>query len=128
MRLAPVVDGFVLDEIPLRGAISARRARRAIFIVRSENGAHGGGLERKKVGHVFHYFSKVGVAAINLTDGDLKVGDTVQIQGPTTNFTQPVESMQIEQQPVVKAAKGQSVGIRVKERVREKDLVYAVTP
>lgn len=85
-------------------------------------------MERKKVGHVFHYFSKVGVAAINLTDGDLKVGDTVQIQGPTTNFTQPVESMQIEQQPVVKAAKGQSVGIRVNERVREKDLVYAVTP
>lgn len=77
---------------------------------------------------MFHYFSKIGVAAINLTDGDLKVGDTVQIQGPTTNLTQPVESMQIEQQPVGRAAKGQSVGIRVKERVREKDLVYAVTP
>ena len=84
-------------------------------------------MEREKVGEVFHYFSKLGVAALRLTDGGLKVGETVQIQGPTTNLTQTVESMQIEQTPVKFATKGQNVGIRVKDKVREKDLVYRVT-
>ena len=84
-------------------------------------------MEREKVGEVFHYFSKLGVAALRLTDGGLKVGETVQIQGPTTNLTQTVESMQIEQTPVKFATMGQSVGIRVKDKVREKDLVYRVT-
>jgi translation initiation factor IF-2 len=85
-------------------------------------------MEREKIGEVFHYFSKLGVAAIRLTDGALKVGDTIQIQGPTTNLTQAVDSMQIEKGPVRAATKGQSVGLRVKEKVREKDLVYRVTP
>ena len=84
-------------------------------------------MEREKIGEVFHYFSKLGVAAIRLTDGGLKVGDTIQIQGPTTNLTQTVDEMQIEQTPVKSASKGQSVGVRVKDKVREKDLVYRVT-
>ncbi len=73
---------------------------------------------------MFHYFSKIGVAAIRLTDGDLKIGDTIQVQGPTTNLTQVVDSMQIELQPVTGATTGQSVGLKVMEKVREKDLVY----
>ena len=85
-------------------------------------------MEREKIGEVFHYFSKLGVATIRLTDGGLKVGNTVQIQGPTTNLTQVVDSIQIEQTPMMSASKGQSVGIRVKDKVREKDLVYRVTP
>ncbi len=81
-------------------------------------------MEREKVGEVFHYFSKLGVAAVRLTDGDLKVGDTIQVQGPTTNLTQVVDSMQIEQATVNGATRGQSVGLKVKEKVRERDLVY----
>ena len=84
-------------------------------------------MEREKIGEVFHYFSKIGVAAIRLTDGDLKVGDTIQVQGPTTNLTQVVDSMQIEQQSVEAATRGQSVGLKVKEKVRERDLVYRMT-
>ena len=83
-------------------------------------------VERHKVGEVFHYYSKVGVAAIRLADGALAVGDTIQVQGPSTNITQTVESMQIEQIPVTRAERGESVGIKVKEKVREKDLVYRV--
>jgi translation initiation factor IF-2 len=83
-------------------------------------------LERQKIGEVFHYFSRIGVAAVRLTDGDLKVGDTIQVQGPTTNLTQVVDSMQIEQDTVTGATKGQSVGLKVKEKVREKDFVYRV--
>ena len=83
-------------------------------------------MEREKIGEVFHYFSKLGVAAIRLTEGGLRVGETIQIQGPTTNLTQTVDSMQIEQTPVKSAAKGQSIGIRLKDKAREKDLVYRV--
>ena len=85
-------------------------------------------MEREKIGEVFHYFSKLGVAAIRLTEGPLSVGDTIQIQGPTTNLTQTVDSMQIEQDGVPGARRGQSVGIRVREKVRERDLVYRVVP
>ena len=84
-------------------------------------------MERAKVGEVFHYFSKLGVAAIRLTDGGLKVGDTIRVQGPTSNVTQTVDSMQIEQDAVKAATKGQSVGLKMKDKVREKDLVYVVT-
>lgn len=84
-------------------------------------------MERTKIGEVFHYFGKIGVAAIRLTDGALAVGDTVQIQGPTTNLTQTIDSMQIEHASVSRAEKGQEVGVRVQEHVREKDLVFKVT-
>jgi translation initiation factor IF-2 len=83
-------------------------------------------MEKEKVGEVFHYFTKAGVAAINLTDSYLQVGDTVLIQGVTTNLTQKVESMQVENTPLQRAETGQSVGIKVSEKVREKDLVYRV--
>jgi putative protease len=83
-------------------------------------------MEKEKVGEVFHYFTKAGVAAINLTDSYLQVGDTVLMQGVTTNLTQKVESMQVENTPVQRAEMGQSVGIKVSEKVREKDLVYRV--
>ena len=83
-------------------------------------------MERQKIGEVFHYYSKIGVAAIRLADGALAVGDTIQVQGPSTNLTQTVESMQIEQRSVTRAERGQSVGIKVKEKVREKDLVYRI--
>jgi len=83
-------------------------------------------MERIKVGEVFHYFGKAGVAAIRLTDGDLALGDTIQIQGPSTNLTQVVESMQIEHAPVERATRGQEVGVKVNGRAREKDLVYKV--
>jgi putative protease len=83
-------------------------------------------MEKEKIGEVFHYFTKAAVAAIKLTDSYLQVGDTILIQGVTTNLTQRVESMQIENTPVQRAEMGQSVGIKVSEKVREKDLVYRV--
>jgi len=85
-------------------------------------------MERVKIGEVFHYFGKIGVAAIRLTDGALAVGDTIQVQGPTTNLTQVVEGMQIEHGGVARAEKGQEVGVKLNERARERDLVYKVLP
>ncbi len=85
-------------------------------------------MERTKIGEVFHYFGKIGVAAIRLTDGALAVGDTIQVQGPSTNLTQTVETMQIEHGGVSRAEKGQEVGVKLNERARERDLVYKVLP
>lgn len=81
-------------------------------------------MERVKIGEVFHYFTKIGVAAIRLTDGAIAVGDRVVIQGPTTNLEQPVDALQIEHMTVSSARQGQEVGMKVQDRVREHDFVY----
>jgi hypothetical protein len=79
--------------------------------------------KEKKIGEVAHYFGKIGVAAIKMKD-EMKVGDTIHIKGHTTDFEQVVDSMQIEHENVQKAEPGQSIGLKVVERVRETDLVY----
>jgi putative protease len=83
-------------------------------------------MEEKKIGEVIKYFGKIGVAAIRLTEGPLKVGDTMHFVGHTTDFTQVVDSMQIENQNVQEARPGADLGIRTKEKVREHDVVYKV--
>ena len=83
-------------------------------------------MVEEKVGVVEHFFTNISVAAIKITDGELKVGDTIHIVGATTDFKQKVESMQINKQPVEVARPGDEVGIKVVERVREKDVVYKV--
>jgi putative protease len=76
-----------------------------------------------EVGRVTHFFSKISVAVIELK-APLAVGDTVHIKGPTTDFEQVVESMQIEHKNVQRAEAGQSIGLKVVQRVREKDMVF----
>jgi putative protease len=78
----------------------------------------------EEIGKVFKFFSKVGVAAINITSGSLKVGDTIRIKGATTDFTQQIDSMEIDRQKVDTVGVGQSIGIKVKDKVRENDIVY----
>ena len=79
----------------------------------------------KEIGKVTHYYTKLGVAVIELTD-TLKVGDKIKIKGATSDFEQPVESMQIEHENIEEAKAGQSIGMKVKEHVREHDVVYKV--
>ena len=83
-------------------------------------------MAEEKVGMVIKYFSKIGVAAIQL-EGSLGVGDTIHIQGHTTDFSQTVESMQIENRTVETAGPGADIGIKVQDRVREHDTIYKVT-
>lgn len=83
-------------------------------------------MPEEEVGRVSDYFAKIGVAAIDLT-GTLSVGDTIHIKGHTTDFTMTVDSIQIEHQNVEKANPGDSIGIKVKDRVRDNDIVYKVT-
>lgn len=85
-------------------------------------------VEEIEVGKVTIFFAKPSVAAIEITSGTLAVGDQIRIKGATTNFDQMIESMEIDRKPVPSAGAGQSVGIKVKERVRPHDKVYKVAP
>jgi translation elongation factor EF-1alpha len=78
----------------------------------------------KEVGRITHFFTKIGVAVIEITGGSLKVGETIHIKGHTSDFKQTVESMQQEHQQIMEAKKGDSVGMKVEEPVREGDLVF----
>jgi putative protease len=78
------------------------------------------------VGRITHYYSHLGVGIIELSEGELKVGDAIHIKGKHTDFTQTVDSMQIEHQSVAQAEKGKIVGIKVREKVREHDQVFRV--
>ena len=80
---------------------------------------------KEKVGKVTHYFSKIGVAVVEL-EKPLKVGDRISIEGQTTNFEQVVESMQIEHENIQEAQPGQSIGLKVNDKVREGDLVFRI--
>ncbi len=79
--------------------------------------------EGKLIGKVTHYFGNIGVAVLELTD-TLKVGDTIRIVGGETDFTQTIESMEIEHQKVEVAKAGDSVGLKVGQKVREGYKVY----
>lgn len=81
--------------------------------------------ERKvrEVGRVTHYFPKIGVAVLELSD-TLSVGDIILIKGMITDFEETVSSMQIEHTNIEKAEAGQRVGLKVSARVRKGDTVY----
>ena len=79
-----------------------------------------------EIGKIVHYFSKAGVAAIQVTQDVLRVGDTIHVKGHTSDFTQKIDSMQVDNQAVSEATVGQTIGLRVKEHAREHDLVYRV--
>ncbi len=81
-------------------------------------------MAEELVGNVMMFFAKPCVAAIEITAGTLSVGDTIRVKGATTDFQQKVESMEIDRSPVTSVSAGQSVGIKVKDRVREHDKVY----
>ncbi|MGB9743406.1 MAG: hypothetical protein ACPLW9_01690 [Minisyncoccales bacterium] len=83
-------------------------------------------IEGKLIGKVSHYFGQIGVAVIDLSD-KLKLGETIRIVGGETDFEQKVESMEVDHQKIKEAKKGDSVGIKVAQKVREGYKVYKVS-
>ena len=79
--------------------------------------------EGKLIGEIAHYFGNIGVAVIKLSD-TLKAGDNIRIMGGEIDFTQAVDSMEVEHQKVETAKKGESIGLKVNEKVREGYKVY----
>ncbi len=77
----------------------------------------------KPIGMVTHFYGKIGVGIVKLK-APVKIGDTLRFVGKKGEFTQALDSMQFDHQPIAKAPKGKEVGIRLKKVVQEKDLVY----
>lgn len=81
--------------------------------------------DKKLIGEITHYFTNINVAVIKLKN-TLKDGEKISIEGATTSLEQKAKNMQIEHKKVEAAKKGQSIGLKVKDRVREGDKVYKV--
>ncbi len=79
-----------------------------------------------KVGKITHYYDKIGVAVVELSD-KLSVGDTIKISGGEVEFVMPVTSMQVEHEQIKNAKKGDVVGMKVDQPVHESDEVYRVS-
>ena len=81
-------------------------------------------MGESKIGEVVKFFAEPSVAAVVITEGVLKAGDTLHFMGRTTDFSLEVTSMQVDNEPVEEARTGDSVGIKVPERVRPGDVAY----
>ena len=85
-------------------------------------------MAEERIGEVVHHWGKIAVAGLRITRGELKVGNTIHIKGHTSDFTQPVESIQIENESVEVAGPGQDIGMKVIESARDHDEVFKITP
>ncbi|MEE9298011.1 MAG: translation elongation factor-like protein [Acidimicrobiia bacterium] len=83
-------------------------------------------MGEKKVGSVSHYYGAIGVAGISVT-AELNVGDTIHVIGHTSDFTQTIDSMQVDHEQVESAGAGDQIGIKVVDRTRIHDEVFRVT-
>jgi len=84
-------------------------------------------MEEKLIGKVTHYFTNIGVAVVEITNGSLKKGEKIKLKGATSDFEQIADSMQVEHESVDIAKKGEAVGLKVEQQVREGDEVYKIT-
>ena len=82
-------------------------------------------MEEKEIGKITHYYGKVSVGIIELKE-QLKVGDTIHVKGAHDDFTQKVDSIQIEHSSIVEAKKGDEIGVKLIQPVHSNDKVYKV--
>jgi len=83
-------------------------------------------MPEEEVAVIVKFFAKPSVAALEITNGTVKIGDVLRYKGHTTDFTEEITSMEIDNQSVTEAKAGDLVGVKVKDRVRENDKVYKV--
>ena len=83
-------------------------------------------MPEEQVAVIVKFFAKPSVAALEVTSGTIKKGDILRYKGHTTDFTEEISSMEIDNQVVDEVKVGDLVGVKVKERVRENDTVYKV--
>ncbi len=81
------------------------------------------GIGEAFVGRIIHYYPRINVGIVELTDGEINLGDVIHVQGKQTNLVQPVDSLQLDHQNISHADKGRRVGIKLQDRVRNHDQV-----
>jgi putative protease len=84
-------------------------------------------MAEKEIGKITHYYGHIGVGIAELSE-TLKVGDTIHIKGHSEDFTQSVDSMQIEHSSVKEAKSGDAVGLKVAQKVHPQDKIFKVEP
>lgn len=82
--------------------------------------------QEEEIGKITHCYNKIDVGIIEITKGELKIGDTIHVKGHSDDFDQKVESMQIEHKEVQEAKQGDVIGLQISQKVREGDAVYKV--
>jgi len=85
-------------------------------------------MAEKKIGEVVKFFAKPSVAAVKIQEGELSVGDSIRFVGHTTDFTDVIKSMEVENKSVQKAVAGDFIGVKVSDRVRPDDEVFKIIP
>ncbi|MCX7981585.1 MAG: EF-Tu/IF-2/RF-3 family GTPase [Syntrophales bacterium] len=84
-------------------------------------------MPEEKVGEVIKFFAKPSVAAVKVVAGELRLGDKIRIIGHTTDLSETIDSMEVNNQKIEKAAVGDLIGIKVSDRVRPGDEVFKIT-
>lgn len=84
-------------------------------------------MTETRIGTITHYYTKLHVAGMTITDGELHQGDKIHIKGHTSDFEQKVKSMEIDHESVEVAVPGDQIGLEVAGHAREHDEVYLVT-
>ena len=84
-------------------------------------------MQEKEIGTITHYYGNLSVGIIALTDG-LKVGETIHIKGHSDDFSQTIDSMQVEHASVTEAKAGDQVGVKVAQKVHPNDKVFKAIP
>jgi hypothetical protein len=82
----------------------------------------------ERIGVVTHYYSHLSVATLRLESGTLRVGDVIHIRGHTTDFSQRVESLEVNHAPATEVGPNDDFGLKVVGHAREHDVVYKVRP
>src|SRR6266480_4902469 len=82
----------------------------------------------ERIGVVTHYYSHLSVATLRLESGTLRVGDVIHFRGHTTDFSQSVESLEVNHAPATEVGPNDDFGLKVVQHVREHDVMYKVRP
>lgn len=82
----------------------------------------------KRIGVVTHYYSHLSVATLRLESGTLRVGDMIHIRGHTTDFSQRVESLEVNHAPATEVGPNDDFALKVVQHAREHDVVYKLQP
>lgn len=83
-------------------------------------------MNEQEIGYISNYYKKISVAAVEMTDGTVTMNDNLRIKGHSTDLEVKVDSIQINHESVNEAKQGDSIGLKVPERVRRKDRVYKI--
>lgn len=83
-------------------------------------------MDYAKVGEITHYFDKIGVGVLKITDNEIKTGDKLRIGEFESGFEQKLESMEVDHKQVDEAKIGDEVGLKINQPIKKGIFVYKI--